>query len=538
MSFTRGLLRRWLDLPAATGRVERFLEWVPAGDGTRLATVVFRPDAPSRSVVVARTDALVHTQRQSAGLLARLIAEQGHTVVVQECRGLHASEGRFEPFVHEARDGAALLDWVRREPDGDRPLSLLGFGYGAYAAWAARAAATGPIDGLIAAFGARDPYAWTHAGGALRLASSLELAFSWDSASADAPGSSDLVRALEHRPLLEADRVGARRIDWLREWLEAPRASSFWSEREAPLPEAPPASLLIGGWRHPALPTQLADYAALSRAAASHGAPRPRLLVGPWGRLRLPRGEGRHQIRLVREVMGAVLRFVDSIAPAATPRREAPVTVFVGGDESWRRENAWPPEESRLRSFALGGDAAAGTGELRETATPGPDGTDLYVYDPADAPRGDAHEHVVDAPRGDVLRYITPPLTRSVELAGVPEAHLFVSSQTLHTDFVVRLYEVDAKGRVRWLSDGIVRDAALDVPVELVLEPVWHRVAAGSRLRLDVTSACFPRFDRHPNTQVLPTLASHDAGVPALQAVHHGGSRPSRLALPIVGDER
>jgi putative CocE/NonD family hydrolase len=532
----RGLLRRWLDLPAASGRVERFLEWVPAADGTRLATAVFRPDSPSRSVVVARTDALVHTPRQPAGLLARLIAEQGHTVVLQECRGLHASEGRFEPFVNEAKDGAALLDWVRREPDGDRPLTLLGFGYGAYAAWAARAASATAVDGVIAAFGARDPYAWTHCGGALRLASTFELAFQWDGADADAPSEIDLARALEHRPLLEADRVGARRIDWLREWLEAPTADSFWREREAPLPELPPATLLIGGWRHPALPSQLDDYAVLARASAASGAPRPQLLVGPWGRLRLPRGEGRHQVRLVREVMRSVLRFVDSIAPASTPRRDEPVMAFVSGDEAWHHDVTWPPASARLRSFALGGDGANGKGELRETATEGPAGTDLYVYDPADAPRGDAHELAVDAPRGDVLRYTTPPLSHALELAGTPEAHLFVSSRASRTDFVVRLYEVDRKGRVRWLSDGIRRDAAHDVPVQITLEPVWHRISAGARLRLEVTSACFPRFDRHPNTAVLPARAEHDAGVPALQALHHGGERPSRLELPVVDE--
>ena len=534
MTLLRGLARRWLDLPAAAGRVDRFLEWVPAADGTRLATVVFRPEGPSRSLVVVRTDAQVHTPRQPAGLLARLIAEQGHTVVVQECRGLHASEGRFEPFTNEGADGAALLDWVRREPDGDRPVTLLGFGYGAYAAWAAQAAASQPVDGLVAAFGSRDPYAWTHAGGALRLASSFELAFGWDAASEDAPGRFDLERALAHRPLMEADRVGSRRIDWLRAWLDAPERDAFWNEREVPLPDTPPATLLVGGWRHPALPSQLDDYAALERIASDHGTAPPRLVVGPWGRVRLHRTEGRQPIRLVREVLRAVLRFVDDITPGAGAPHGEPIQAYVGGAERWQSSLVWPPEQTEPRRFALAGDGASGKGELREGVEDGPDGTDWFVYDPADAPHGDGGEDTERAPRGDVLRYATQPLAHPLELAGSPVAQLFLSSQAASTDFVARLYEVGMQGRVRWLCDGIVRNADLEVPVEIRLEPIWHRVVPGAQLRLDVTSACFPRFDRHPNTTEAPARAGHEAGRPALQALHHGGTRPSRLTLPVV----
>src|SRR5262249_57801680 len=83
-----------------------------------------------------------------------------------------------------------------------------------------------------------------------------------------------LGRALYHRPVCEADRVGFRRLDWLREWLDHPTRDAFWDARIAPLPEAPPHPLLLGTWNHPALPAQLAHHPPLAppanRPAARH----------------------------------------------------------------------------------------------------------------------------------------------------------------------------------------------------------------------------------------------------------------------------
>ena len=106
-------------------------------------------------------------------MLARLVAEQGHAVVVGGFRGLQESEGRFDPFRADGADGADLVDWIGKQPWCEGPLVLQGLGYAGHAAWATLASARRAVDGLVAGFTARDPYAWLHTGGALQLDSAV-----------------------------------------------------------------------------------------------------------------------------------------------------------------------------------------------------------------------------------------------------------------------------------------------------------------------------------------------------------------------------
>src|SRR5262249_22384019 len=155
----------------------------------------------ARSTLLVRSAAGVHRASHPLVRLASLLAEQGVAVVVQECRGLHASEGRFEPFVHEAADGRDALRWVCEQAWFAPPLCLAGVGYGGYAAYAALAGSPAPVERLVVGFAARDPYAWLHAGGALRLAAAFELAFALAAMERSGEGAPRLAHALRHRPL-------------------------------------------------------------------------------------------------------------------------------------------------------------------------------------------------------------------------------------------------------------------------------------------------------------------------------------------------
>ena len=149
--------------------------------------------------------------------------------------------------------------------------------------------------------------------------------------------------------------------------------------------------------------------------------------------------------------------------------------------------------------------------------------------------------------RADVLVYTSAPLERAVTVIGPVEAILFVSSSAVDTDFTAKLVDVHPSGRAEILADGILRARhrhSLSDPeplepgrVEEILISVGGTAnvfRAGHRIRLDISSSNFPRFDANTNTGGVIADEGPDAGVPALNRVFHDTSRPSRLLLPVV----
>ena len=110
-------------------------------------------------------------------------------------------------------------------------------------------------------------------------------------------------------------------------------------------------------------------------------------------------------------------------------------------------------------------------------------------------------------------------------------------SEAPATDFTARLLEADRDGGLHWVGEGIARIAALDrddtAPIEIDLHALARRIQAGSRLRLEIASASFPRFDRHPNRDVDLAGCGTDAARPAQHTIRHDAEHPSRLTLSV-----
>jgi len=229
---------------------------------------------------------------------------------------------------------------------------------------------------------------------------------------------------------------------------------------------------------------------------------------------------------------------------------------FRDGKNQWRDEKQWPPADAQPRTyfFASGGKAntPAGNGRLT-TGTPPAAGTDRYRYDPRDPVPAmwDEIQHTVPADqnmlkhRQDILVYQTEPLTEATEITGNPEVDLYAASSAPDTDFFARLIDVHPDGRAIDICHGMVRASYRDslerpsfikpgetVKYHIRLRPTSIVLPKGHRLRLDVTSSCFPDYDRNHNTA---TNQNADATlVPADQTIFHGGAKASRLVVPII----
>jgi hypothetical protein len=555
-------LRHLLGLPRRRFASELSTHWLPLSDGVRLATSVIRPLATGANripAVLIRTPLSTANRTDPSRFFARIIAENGYTVVLQECRGRYTSEGRFAPFENEARDGADTLAWLAEQSWGSGPLGLVGFGYSGFAAWAALAGRPEGIGALVVGFQGRDPYASLFSGGAFRLEEALRFGVGIGENAVVPERSLDLARGVEFRPVCEADRVVLRRFDGFRSWTSHPRRDAWWRALSPEIPEKPPAALLISGWHDAALGPQLADYATLRRAAEADGAVPPELVVGPWAAGRAVGGAGRRDGQKRGVILRALLAYLDRTLGGGS-ERSAAVRVFVQAADVWREFPSWPPPGSDERVFYLRSDGRAnglvGDGELSPEPPAHEEPPDRFVCDPEDPVRslggclagewGPADQRPIEA-RADVLCYTTAALTEDVEAVGPVRLVLFAASDAADGDFTAKLVDVAPDGRALNRCEGIVRarwQTDGEVPVwleadtprrfEIDLWATGCRFRAGHRIRLEVASANFPCFDRNTNTQEQPEKAGPEHYSMARQTVLHDAEHPSQLVLRVL----
>ena len=241
---------------------------------------------------------------------------------------------------------------------------------------------------------------------------------------------------------------------------------------------------------------------------------------------------------------------------------QKPVRVFVMGKDVWRDEEDWPLVRAKPTRYYLhsGGKANSLTGDGTLSTTPSAgDPVDQYVYDPADpmptqggpvlgdpvhVPPGPLDQRAVES-RSEVLVYTSPAFQRDTEVTGPISLELYVSSSAVDTDFTGKLVDVWPNGFAQNLTDGILRaryrnsmeKAELMNPDEvykLTLD-LWSTsnvFLAGHKLRLEVASSNFPRFDRNLNTGGNPETTATQ--IKATNVVYHDRDHASALVLPIV----
>jgi uncharacterized protein len=230
----------------------------------------------------------------------------------------------------------------------------------------------------------------------------------------------------------------------------------------------------------------------------------------------------------------------------------------VMGDNAWRDESEWPLARTRFTSVYLssGGKANSQRGDGRlGPAIPGTQPADGYVYDPSDpvptcggsyiGPGNGVRNQAAVEERPDVLVYTGEILERDLEVTGPVTLKLFAASSAPDTDFNAKLVDVRPDGYAQNIAEGVVRARfrdSLESPTPITPDKVYqytidmwstsHVFKAGHRVRLDVCSSNFPRYDRNQNT-------GHEFGATseirqANQRVFHDERYPSHLILPVI----
>lgn len=243
------------------------------------------------------------------------------------------------------------------------------------------------------------------------------------------------------------------------------------------------------------------------------------------------------------------------------------VRYYTMGANRWQSADTWPAAGARELTYHLSSEGDANTldgGGRLVLSPPESDRPDTFTYDPMDpvpsyggnvcctgnAVQGGAFDQRDIERRNDVLVYSTEPLTEGIEVSGPVTVTLYVSSDARDTDFTAKLIDVDPEGRAFNLDETIQRARyreGYDRQVwmepgevyEIVLGPLntSNYFAPGHRLRIEISSSNFPRFERNLNTG--GRNYDETEGVVATNVVHHSGEYPSRITLTVVpGDPR
>jgi putative CocE/NonD family hydrolase len=239
------------------------------------------------------------------------------------------------------------------------------------------------------------------------------------------------------------------------------------------------------------------------------------------------------------------------------------VRYYTMGLNKWQSADTWPPAGAQSLSFFLSSGGKANTmngdGVLAGVA-PATDNPDRFEYDPmnpvpsyggnvcctGNAITAGAFDQRKNESRPDVLVYSTEPLKEGLELSGPIEVTLYVSSDAKDTDFTVKLIDVYPDGRAYNLDETIQRMRYRDgydkpkvwmdagTVYKVVLGPLntSNYFEAGHRIRIEVSSSNFPRFDRNLNTG--GRNYDETKGVVARNAVHHSRQYPSTVKITVV----
>lgn len=560
-------------------------------DGVTLRANVFRPDdggAGSYPTLLTRLPYGKDLPIGSSVLDPAQAARRGFVVVVQDVRGTFSSEGPWYPFKHERDDGLDTVAWAARLPGANGRVGMFGASYFGQTQWMASGApelrAMAPMitwadaeettlrNGVLE-WGVQASWLLQqglgqifrrHANDPQTLGKAIYgMVNSYDSLPTRGYHALPLsqfepLMALDlNEPLADAIRARDTGVyDGL------PHGPQDYDNVELPM-------LHIGGWYDIFLNGTIRNFTEMAR----RGRPGQHLVIGPWthgnfapmlGDVYFGMASSGALLDYQIDLMSLQLQFFDQyLNERAGPfARQPAVKYFVMGANTWKSAETWPPAEATEQRWYLhsGGHAnsASGDGTLSPTR-PFSEPADGYVYDPqSPVPTvgGPTLMHSVYRAgpldqawierRDDVLVFTSEPLERPLEVTGPVSATLYVATDAPDTDFVARLVDVYPDGRAIPITDGITRmkyrngygqpsEPLRDGQAYAITVDMWATSTMflpGHRVRVDVSSSNFPRWERNLNTGQSSATTTESRA--ARQTLLHDDERPSYISLSVM----
>lgn len=564
-------------------------------DGVVTRADVYRPASAGRYPVILQRTPYDKSLGQASYYALRPVraVSRGYAVVIQDVRGRFASDGKFYPMVQEVEDGYDSVEWCAAQPWANGKVGMWGPSYVGATQWLAAVGAPPHLSCIAPSVTASNYYEeWFYRNGALQLG--FDMAWILDSfavvellrkgsKSSETDKIFDIAdhmddRAFSYLPVGEFPYFKGN-AEYFYDWLAHPEQDEYWEKinLENHHSRISVPAFNIGGWYDIFLQGTINNFVRMKKMGKTRESRGGQLVIGPW--MHWGRGPwleklvgdldfGHQASQKTIDLEGMTLDFFDrwmkgaGAGESAGGASNAPVKIFVMGENVWRDENEWPLARTKFTEFYLHSDGSANTshgdGELNQL-TQGDEKPDRFVYDPLDPvpsvggalccnvtfTAAGAFDQSCVEKRSDVLVYTSAPLRKAVEVTGPVVLKLFASTSAPDTDFTGKLVDVWPCGLAQNLTNGIIRAryresrkrAKLVQPGRVYEYTVdlWstsNLFRKGHSIRLEVSSSNFPQFDRNMNSERHPFREGNPRI--AVQKVFHDRAHPSRLVLPVI----
>lgn len=572
--------------------VEKETVPIPMRDGVRLSTDLYFPQTeredPRFPVVLVRTPYM----KEMNELTGNYFGKRGYVVAIQDCRGRFASEGNWEPFVHEPEDGYDTIEWLGTRNWSSGKVGMIG---GSYLGWVQLwAASENPphLTTIIPNVAPPDPfynipyeYGSFYILGAIWWAEILE-----KEATGDLSGQAmaqinqrKYEKILQSLPVIDLDmKILGKKNPYWRKWIRHNTNDAYWQQVNfmEKLKDLDIPVFLQSGWFDGDGIGSKLNYQALKQSKNRY----IKLILGPWGHTDQSHsrvGDYDFGKEAAPDLQNMYLRWFDHWLKGRenTIVEEPLVQYFVMFSNRWMKGDTYPiPGETDFIPFYFSSQKGANTSKgdgILVTEIP-VDGrpSDQYIYDPGNPTpwpeyyyrseeeiqqekdktvdleeykeRVEAFHNQVTDRRKDILVYQTPVLKEPVSIAGPVSAVLYASTSAPDTDWFVTLMDVDEKeGRIFHLVRGTIRARfrhSLEKPEMLEKGRVYRyeidmwqtgiTFQKGHRIRVEVSSALFPVFSRNLNTGGHNEMETEFQK--ATQKIYHSKAHPSHVLLPVV----
>ncbi len=541
---------------------------VPMRDGINLSADIYLPRARGRFPTVLMRTPYSNNDDGMVGK-ARRLANNGYACVLQDCRGRWDSEGTYYAF-REGEDGYDTQEWIGNREWCSGRIGMAGSSYGGAVQWRSAPYASRYLKCMTPRVICADYYTGlVHPGGAFQLNVMLTWGMRTNARTGQTIEFHNWTEAFRALPLNRMDEASGRDVDFWKDWVEHDAYDDYWEEfnDETRWGDIIAPAFNMGGWYDLYAAQTFSNYNGLRQNGGSEDARKSKLIVGPWPHAlsTSPKtGDVDFGAPSMVDLESLEQRWFDYWLKGIDNgvADEPPLRLFIMGVNRWRDECEWPLARTRWEKWHLHSTGQANTllgdGCLC-TDPPGEEHPDHYTYDPRYpaptmggnnccsphiVPWGPQDQRPVEM-RSDVLCYTSDAMETDLEVTGPVKVVLYAATDCTDTDWTAKLVDVSPSGYAMNLCDGILRARfreSLTSPsllepgnvyaYEIDLGVTGNVFRKGHRIRLEISSSNFPRFDRNLNTG--GSLASETEMRQAHQAVHHSRQYPSHIVLPVI----
>ena len=539
-------------------KIQRFAE-IPTRDQTILIGDLYLPDTPPPSPAIVfrtpygRDDSNYRKQ-------AKFFASNGFAFLDLDVRGRGDSDGKFEPYFNDGKDGKDVIDWVARQPWSNGKVGTYGGSYSARIQWLTALERPKNLFAMISKVSPSDPFvenptgvndpmhiSWRYlvSGRSLKNVNDIE----WD----------NVYRTL---PLKDMPKSFGINLPDLDEATKHQTFDSYWDamsyQNKFKTIDVP--TLHISGWYDDEQIGTFINYSGMrTRSSSQKSRDNQAIVIGPWGH------NVNHSSKLgevdfgpdaVIDLDNIELNWFRKWLLDETTRVGKRAKMFIMGENRWADFDDWPPSGTKPTKLFISSNGRAnsrfGDGQIVWKEESISDGKDEFTYDPMDptpyvteitsAQIGGPDNFSSIERRDDVLVYTSPPLERDLTLLGAVGADIFMETDVVDTDVMAMLLDVWPNGFSQRLCDGMTRaryrngmhkaeflERGKIYEFKIDLWNTGHRIPKGHRLRIDIASAAFPKYSRNLNTGL--DLASDSSVKVANTRIIHTKSHPSNLSV-------